>query len=318
MKFINLILFIMLVLIYSCTDQIINTVVEKEEFIQTNKVVLTSDSSIINSDKPLCGTKDVTVWLFDHYEPKAGKLLGIWPGSVSQSLWSECRTIWGFSQVIVGNSSSYSTAINAGYSSSNIFLQISNYSNYQSLINSIDAQYYIDEPFERGTFTTNQLVEISNYILSHRPGKKLYLGSYSTSWILTLYLSVINSTSNSYIMCDFYDDGFLDFDQRNEWSEFKDFYGSGNLSNWIHSERDGISEFDQLIGHANNIGINSLWLFIGSDGNAGNVDEFSYYAWKSGWLRRFDRKYVYEYRCSYPDPCDCDPTLSDGWYVYEI
>jgi len=268
MKIINFVVINILVLFfYACTDQILNTMIGKEDAIQTNKEILTSDSSITYSDKPVCGTKDVTVWLFDHYEPKTGKTLGIWPEIVSQSLWAEYRTKWGFSNIVVtASSNSYSTALSAGFTTVNILTQISNYPNYQSVINTFNSNYLIDEPLERGTFSVAQLLEISNYSSIHRPLSSFNLDSYNNTLpVMSMYLIAV-SNSNSYILNDFYENPLLlNFDQRDEWSYFKNYYTSKNLSNWISASKD-IDEFNQLFGHANNLNLSSLRLFIGSDG----------------------------------------------------
>ena len=53
-------------------------------------------------------------------------------------------------------------------------------------------------------------------------------------------------------------------------------------------------------------------------GNAGYIDEFCLDAWQDGWLRRYEQEYLTEWRCSYPNPCDCEDTNPDGWYIFEI
>lgn len=112
-------------------------------------------------------------------------------------------------------------------------------------------------------------------------------------------------------MCDQYDG-----DQRNLWSGFRNYVGIRNPSNWIHTRRDQTNEFSQLIGHANNLGINSLWLFIGGDGIPANVPTFCDKSWRNGWLRKFERYYCIEWHCNYG--CECDPSDPGDWYVYKI
>jgi hypothetical protein len=131
------------------------------------------------------------------------------------------------------------------------------------------------------------------------------------------YINILNSTSNTYIMCDKYDliPG-IPWDQRNLWQGFRDYVGYRNPSNWIHTVRDGADEFNQLIGKANNLGLNSLWLFIGSDGNSNNVDDFCDDAWQQGWLYKIERKYIYVYHCYAKEYGDCES--SGNWVLYDI
>ena len=83
------------------------------------------------------------------YEPKAGKTLGIWPfeGS-SQSDWNNYRVKWGFKHIRISDSDGFQFAINAGYTNSEILLQLPHdNTQYQNTVNSINVQYYyIDEP----------------------------------------------------------------------------------------------------------------------------------------------------------------------------
>jgi hypothetical protein len=75
------------------------------------------------------------------------------------------------------------------------------------------------------------------------------------------------------------------------------------------------SEFDNLIGHANNLNL-GIWLYQFGDGLSLNEERerlliYSFNAWKLGYLTRVERKWIYLYECQNQDPCDCDPnTLS--------
>ncbi len=169
---------------------------------------------------------------------------------------------------------------------------------------------------KEGNYTVNQLIEVSNFIALHRPNSVLYLSSYEYNVFLypvSDYRNIINLTSNTYIMCDWYDNGINTWDQRNVWDGFRYVLGSRNPSNWIHSRRDD-GEFDQLLGKANNLGINSLWLLIGNDGNTNNVDDFCYDAYQRGFLKRYYQKVIRYYRCIEHDCVTC----SEGgtWILY--
>lgn len=282
------------------------------------------DYSVITPTAAPCGFKQTYGWGFDHYEPKSGKTLGIYANhTTGPEQWTEYRTKWGFTQELFVNTA-YGEM--GGYSKANCLVTIPNYSTYQEKVLQNDScNYFIDEPIERGSFSISRLVEVSNFINQHRPGSKLHLSSwwctpYFSPWYD--YITVLNQTSNTFIANDRYGGcGSWDNegDQRSTWTYWRNAVVERNPTNWIHTDHDK-NEFSQLIGHANNLGINSLWFFIGdAGGHPANAPSFSYAAWRSGWLRKFEQYFRIEWRCTLQDPCDCDPTDPDaGWYIYKI
>jgi|GEM_PF-1360083 len=201
------------------------------------------------------------------------------------------------------------------------------------------GSYYIDEPFERlPSLTTSNTISIAYQINSVNSDAKIELISYKkpVDGYTMMYSIVLGGTSNSEMMCDQYYDQSIwcGDDQRTHWTLFKNYYTSARVkSHFIHlliDEQQG--DFNMLFGHANNLGINELWIYAGDAGDDGFGDgeiltepyydlylyELGSAAWDNGWLRAIQRKYIYEYRCSYYDPCDCDPDLPDGWYLNRI
>jgi len=88
---------------------------------------------------------------------------------------------------------------------------------------------------------------------------------------------------------------------------------------WIGAHKD-LGDYDDLIGHATGIGVNALWLYQELDNtdiySNNNIKSFAMFAWKWSWLRKFERRWVYTYRCMNQDPCDCDPNrLAGGWIL---
>lgn len=100
-------------------------------------------------------------------------------------------------------------------------------------------------------------------------------------------------------------------DQRSHWTDFQNAYSILNKSNWIHIEKD-YSEYNGLLGHANNLGLSEIWL---SANEFSKVEDhlyaFSDQAWKTNWLLKIERKYRKEYRC-YTKDCDLDA----DWQLY--
>jgi|GEM_PF-2345105 len=115
-KFLNLIFMLMLVLIYSCSDQIINNVVDNAEVNQVHKMLMTSDSSTVNLNKPVCWTKDVVMWNLEFYLPKPNKVLGIWSKFASGEEFYSLKNKFGYTKVRVSNETQKNWAIGSGFS----------------------------------------------------------------------------------------------------------------------------------------------------------------------------------------------------------
>ena len=272
----------------------------------------------------VCGVKDVEVWVFDHYEPVAGKTVGIWPepgGNLEQYL-----DKWGFTGMVVNNSAGYDNAVAIGYPANKIFFKLSYNSTMNEIFNSIEnsnsSLYYIDEPLDKNRFTMDQLIDIADHITTYHPNSLLILGSYSlpSGWyafpIYTFgqaYNVVLASNSNVRMMCDKYNG-----DQRYHWEQFRAYYGSNRIfGHYIHSRRDH-GDYEELIEKANSLNLINLWYFHGSDGWPNKTSEYCYDSWSNGWLTLWEHKQIHEYRCYYENPCDCDPDLPDGWYLYRV
>jgi hypothetical protein len=141
-------------------------------------------------------------------------------------------------------------------------------------------------------------------------------------YYLDQYLGgVLNQASNTRIMCDKYVGWFNEpIDQRSYWSEFRAAYGNKNFANWLSLDKDhDDGQYSALIGHANNLGINNLWVYSYGSGNSSYITEFCNAAWNNAWLRKFEQYYKIIWRCTLQDPCDCNPSDPDaGWYIYQI
>jgi len=198
----KLIFMFILVIFYSCTDQLINTVVDNREVNRINKTLMSLDSSIISPDKPLCGTKDVTVWLFDHYEPKTGKIFGIWPHQSWKNdlnKLTELRTKWGFNYIVLPYSDGISTRsnyINSGFTMNKIMVTIYDFehANQQWVIDTFTGAYafYADEPNTTNEWRNYQLsfLGMPEYIDIHSPNSLFITGSYKPNDGFDGYVSV--------------------------------------------------------------------------------------------------------------------------------
>jgi hypothetical protein len=216
----------------------------------------------------------------------------------------------------------FNLILNSGYLRNNIMALIkpANYEQRISELGSIYA-YYVDEPCEDDLSIVGMRDAINNYA----NGSKFIISGYKRTSELGSYVSQADGIMFSaydhwweclpYIWCD----RPINTDQRSDWTDMRYRYGSKSFMNWIGAHRD-LQDYDLLLGHSVNLGLPGVWLYQYQDvdNSEENILAFCYNGWVSGYLRRFDRKYIYEYRCLYPDPCDCDRSVPDGWYLYKI
>ena len=277
----------------------------------------------------------------DHYKQKTGKWLGIYDQHKYKS-YSELYTKWGFTNYFVSTKTQRDDAVNkGGFDPDSIMANVVAYSNGQFSYPPGEYKYYfLDEPFERQKepLTVDQVINIAHDISHTNSSAKLLISSWKRvgsiwSWG---YSTVLSNAPNTQMMCDQYHDGsiFCGNDQRDYWTTYKNYYSSGRVkSHWISLYIDGDDgDFDQLIGHANNLGINTLWLYAGNKGTGAcddgeiltesiykrYLDDFCAYAFNSGWLRKFVREYRYYWHCYFPgDPCYCQ-SHPEEWQLVRI
>lgn len=211
---------------------------------------------------------------------------------------------------------------------------IPNYSSAYNIISSMNSvQYYhIDEPIERETYNPTTLRTVAGMISALNPNGKMLMSSYKwpTWWFEfpfdtygDMYKYVLNYETNSYIICDDYYGNYFG-SVSDYWQKFRSYYGSGkNITEWMHLTRNSVpsgtgNSFSDLFDKADYLGINSLWLYANGISTESRIFNFCKSSFYSEWLRAFARDVEIIYRCSYPDPCDCDPDEPDGWYVDEI
>lgn len=298
------------------------------------------EGKIITPKKPACDWHVVESWELDHYEPKAGKTVGVWPYDYFVSNLKTLRNKWGYSGITVGNHTKYNNAISAGYSTQNIMRDCgfnTGTKDYKNKINDQAGYYYIGEAVNHGCignkgkrlYSPDELESISSYIHEYRYGSKFVSDGYKRCYHFNVLAGIVDKIMfSSYkhwykiniALCytnldwgpaveDIWVPG--SYDQRPDWSDMKIRYGSKFSMTWINTKE--ITEFDNLFGHAKNLGLNEVWIY-------GYIDEgqpvphyndewenISYAAWQEGFLRLFRRKYYYYYHCLEPDPCNnCD------------
>jgi len=274
-----------------------------DEYLATHEIPTVSDT-IISPMRELCGTHDSYGYAWGNsYRPVAGKYLGI---ALSQDVvtYSKAVSTYGFSKIFVSSGDEINLAHSAGFSYANMMFGIAN---PQQQIDTNVGSYHIDEAFENHSDIWN-VTSIGN-MADRVSSKKLMLSSYympfipssGNTFIGTRYANTISSRSNIYIMCDEYHGncfGRVD----DYWYMFQWVYSAPkNISNWLSvtaNNGDGnthvacpyinapADNWFNMLGHANEMGINEIWLWANGTGNEAGVSNFSEQAWEQDWLLR--------------------------------
>jgi hypothetical protein len=78
----------------------------------------------------------------------------------------------------------------------------------------------------------------------------------------------------------------VDPDQRSDWTEMKDLFGNKFSLTWTSAYND-LSEYNQLLGHAKNLGLTGIWLYQYNEGveaDDNNINSFCLAAVSGGFL----------------------------------
>jgi len=266
-----------------------------------------------------------TGWQLDHYENVPGRIVGIWPRwaryeNVQRLI--QLRDTLGFNYLLTMLGYPYDNVISAGYNTSNLVgggLDVV-IGGYSEAVQSRPALwgYYTDEPITNHGFPVGMhMMELaSNWFRTYYPNSKFMSGETTISTADYIDHSV------DVIFCTRYciDGDYFCFypDQRPLWTDFRNNFGNKFSMTWIGAHKD-LSQYEDLIGHATNLGLQAIWLYqeldATDDYSNNNVETFSYYAWRWGWLRRVERKWIYIFKCQNQDPCDCDPNYLTGEWI---
>jgi hypothetical protein len=205
-----------------------------------------------------------------YYEAQDNKIVGIWP---HWNRWNnvgklkELRTRWGFNYVFSYPLTSppvYSNVLAAGYNPSQImvFFKPEAGYDYPDLLQFPQSYgYYVDEPSERG-YSLSWLSDAKNFITNNFPGSQLLISGYKRTSGLTNHVSV-----SDHVLFSSYKHWWQllgiwvaccpeNPDQRGDWSDMKNLYGNKFSTTWIGAHMD-MSDYGDLIGHAQNLGLNS-------------------------------------------------------------
>lgn len=266
-------------------------------------------------------------WVFDHYKPRTGKILGVWPDSVSSTRLRELYSTWGFRGVVI-DGNTYGRAVEVGFQPSDMMLHV-NRDNYQYVVQNYEARaYYLGEPIDHACYGSppyayDELEVIGRFIRSYN--RQFVIDGYRRcGHFIDAGRNVADRVMFSSYKHWFDVDPFgsecwtwTSEDQRRSWSDMQTLFGSRFMSVWISgyvntstcgvaSDYDG-DEYETLIGHAANVGLQEIWFFIGCGTNDVELTKFTDMAWRKGWLRRFERRTYIVYECTCSEGCISTP-----------
>ena len=151
-----------------------------------------------------------SIWRFDHYKPKEGKNLNIWPDNSQVNDYNKFYSLkhkYGFSKYLHSNSwdeTIYNRALQIGFVKSNIWIEIvkNNYSSKISTYGTVGA-YYLDEPYSKNNVSLQTFDAIRNEIKT-KTNNSLFITE-DTKLVICLQPYVLIADN---ILCTQYTDGY--------------------------------------------------------------------------------------------------------------
>jgi hypothetical protein len=263
-----------------------------------------------------------TVWQFENYQTREGFVIGIWPHEArltDAAEISKLNNLFGFSHIYFNvdhGDAKFKMMNESGFERDKIMVSLSP-EVFRERINEFKDvyAYYIDEPNERNKQTEG----VKEFIDSVSPGSLYIISGYRrTSPFTKLVAGSDGVMFSSYkhwwhcfpgVWCPFP----VNYDQRSDWTDMKERYGNKSFSNWVGAHRD-TTDYEELLEHASILNLKGVWLYQYEDpvNSEKNLFKFSNAAWAAGFMQKFERKYIYEYRCSAEKRSECD------WVLHEI
>lgn len=249
-----------------------------------------------------------------HYEPVPGRTVGIWVDSWASGQLAVFKHHYGFNAALVTPYfTDYDSARAAGFPAASLMMDVVA-DHYQSVVEQYDAGwYYIDEPVEHDCsghatsggrlFNPIELAARRDFIRQVRPGSQFVISGYKRcshlrgagpATDIIMYASYYNWRKLSFTLCnvnmgwgDKWEAGWSTSggDQRPSWSDMRNIFGSRFAMAWVHGGGD---EYDLLLGHARNLGLNGIWVFHLGPIAGDKMEQFLAAAVKHGWLSRVE------------------------------
>ncbi|MFZ5946811.1 MAG: hypothetical protein ACOYU5_02455 [Stygiobacter sp.] len=279
----------------------------------------TLDSYSVQSSQS-CYTLEIDVWVLNKYLSKPNFITAVWPKvdwMTNFQYIGQLRNYYGISRFTIYRDY-ISKAENNGYSLNNIITLVDRHfpqqvkeSYNQTGTKGPCGFYYADEPDHIPPSFFNSLAQqIISYstvdsvskLVNYTKGKYLEQNPQ-----VIIGETIFSSTTKFDEIVDFvtitwYADPtnfwpFLSIDQRDRWTEFNNYFGFKFNHLWISGKLDR-GEMDQLLGHAQNMNKNSIWLYAAQMGMSNQsywdaVVELTYYAFIHGHnIEKREKKYL--------------------------
>jgi hypothetical protein len=237
---------------------------------------------------------------YKYYTPVEGKIIGIWP---HLNRWydieklKELKYRWGFNYILFWEGlgqDELNRAKQIGYSPSTNIMRIVEPENYQAAGQYEQCwAYYVDEPADRQIpFTTVQTMK--SWLNANFPIAPFIISGYKRNSDLINYTNSLADIVlfSSYVhwreVFGIWVSWPVNPDQRDDWTDMKNLFGNKFSMTWISAYSD-LSEYEQLFGHAANLGLKGIWLYhynvdLAADDDNDNINSFCEAAVNGGYL----------------------------------
>jgi hypothetical protein len=209
---------------------------------------------------------------YKYYTPVEGKIIGIWP---HLSRWNnierlkELKYRWGFNFLAFWSwlgKDIFENAKQLGFNPSTNIMRIVEPDNYQDAIEFNQCwAYYLDEPADRGIpFTMVSIMK--DWLKTNFANSLFVISGYKRNSDLINYVNALADKVlfSSYVhwweILGYWVSWPEDPDQRSDWTDMKNLFGSKFSLTWINANKD-LSEYEGLVGHAANLGQNGIWFY---------------------------------------------------------
>jgi hypothetical protein len=273
-------------------------------------------------------TRTIEHWITDGFEAEENTIVGIWSKDLRLKSAEELiklKNQYGFNYIYVNihiDSATVNLLLNSGYSRDRMMVQIIP-ENYQEKIKEFGTvfAYYIDEPNERGFSISG----VKEFIDMHAPGSLYIISGYRRTSGLNSFVKESDGVMfSSYkhwwncfpgVWCPWPENT----DQREDWTDMLERYGEKSFMNWVGAHRD-VEDYPELLLHAADLKLPGVWLYQYQDelNSDENLLKFSEAAWAAGYLKKYMRKFIYEYRCTHPGGSECSDNSTAGYALYMV
>ncbi len=259
-----------------------------------------------------------------HFEPIGGKELyyGVYDNVLS--VFNDCKNKYGFTGVVTGIGS-IGTAHTAGFTDNTKIFTFVNYATQSTDIDkAIDSsvnQFLYDEMGHAGTwfpiFLTHPFQEIKArsgklFADDYCPGFPTFARGYYDGLIDNLH-----SMGLAGVGCDKYWNAgdIVGKDPRDHWDYLRSKAGQFFNFSWINTDDIDKPHWIELLDRASAYGL-KIFIYKGNSIEFYNMVDFCHAAFQAGWLREYDQKILYTYKCIASEGTNSGPiVIPSDWHL---